>query len=63
MGSSKDIKQRLAEHNPGKSPHTAKFAPWKLLWDCALPNKYKAFKFEKYLKSRSGRAFSEKRLL
>jgi len=28
----------------------------------AIPNKYKAFEFEKYLKSGSGRAFIKKHL-
>ncbi len=30
-GASEDLKQRLAEHNSGKSTHTAKFTPWELL--------------------------------
>jgi hypothetical protein len=46
----------------GKSAHTAKFKPWKLVWYCAFPDKLKALAFEKYLKSHSGRAFSKKRL-
>jgi predicted GIY-YIG superfamily endonuclease len=40
-----------------------KFKPWKLVWYCAFPDKYKALAFEKYLKSHSGRAFAKKRLL
>ncbi len=62
-GVSEDLKQRLADHNAGKSTHTAKFAPWELVWYCAFPDKYKALEFEKYLKSHSGRAFASKRLL
>jgi predicted GIY-YIG superfamily endonuclease len=27
--STSDLKQRMAEHNAGKSPHTSKYAPWK----------------------------------
>ncbi|MDX2095626.1 MAG: GIY-YIG nuclease family protein, partial [Alphaproteobacteria bacterium] len=38
-------------------------APWELVWYCAFPDKYKALEFEKYLKSHSGRAFANKRLL
>jgi predicted GIY-YIG superfamily endonuclease len=62
VGASEDLKQRVTDHNAGKSTHTAKFKPWKLLWYCAFPDKYKALEFEKYLKSHSGRAFSKKRL-
>jgi putative endonuclease len=62
-GASADLKQRLNEHNAGKSSHTAKFAPWQLLWYSAFPDKYKALAFEKYLKSHSGRAFAKKRLV
>jgi predicted GIY-YIG superfamily endonuclease len=61
-GATADLKQRIADHNAGKSTHTAKFKPWKLIWYCAFPDKYKALAFEKYLKSHSGRAFAKKRL-
>ncbi len=61
-GATSNLKQRLADHNQGKSPHTAKFAPWKLECYVAFIDKYKAFEFEKYLKSHSGRAFASKRL-
>ena len=63
IGATEDLKRRLPDHNAGKSAHTAKFKPWELVWYCAFPDKYKALKFEKYLKSHSGRAFAKKRLL
>jgi predicted GIY-YIG superfamily endonuclease len=62
-GASEDLKQRMSDHNSGKSTHTAKFAPWELFWYSAFPDKYKALEFEKYLKSHSGRAFAKKRLI
>ena len=62
-GATADLKRRLADHNAGKSAHTAKFVPWTLIWYCAFPDKGKALAFEKYLKSHSGRAFGKKRLL
>ena len=62
-GVSEDLKQRIADHNVGKSTHTAKYAPWELLWYAAFPNKMTALSFEKYLKSHSGRAFAKKRLI
>jgi putative endonuclease len=30
-GFTKDLKARLIGHNSGKSPHTKKFKPWKLI--------------------------------
>ena len=31
-GATANLKQRLADHNAGKSTHTAKFVPWELTW-------------------------------
>ena len=62
-GATQDLRRRLAEHNPGKSPHTAKFMPWTLVWYAVFPDKLRALEFEGYLKSHSGRAFAKKRLL
>ena len=31
VGATSNLKQRLAEHNAGKSPHTSKYAAWKLV--------------------------------
>lgn len=62
-GATEDLKQRLADHNAGKSSHTAKFKPWSLLCYIAMPDKMAALEFEKYLKSHSGRAFAKKRLI
>jgi putative endonuclease len=62
-GLSEDLKQRLKDHNAGKSTHTSKYMPWELVWYCAFPEKKPALDFEKYLKSHSGRAFASKRLV
>lgn len=62
VGSTGDLKQRLRDHNVGKSPHTSKFMPWEIVWYGAFPDKTKAQNFERYLKSHSGRAFANKRL-
>jgi predicted GIY-YIG superfamily endonuclease len=62
IGATANLRQRMAQHNAGKSTHTAKFIPWELVWYSAFPDKHKALEFEKYLKSHSGRAFAEKRL-
>ena len=61
-GATTDLRQRLKDHNAGKSTHTAKFAPWQLRFYVAMPDKLRALAREKYLKSHSGRAFAKKRL-
>ena len=61
-GATANLRQRFADHNAGKSRHTAKYRPWTLACYIALPDKYKALELEKYLKSHSGRAFAKKRL-
>jgi putative endonuclease len=63
VGATADLRRRLAAHNAGRSTHTAKYAPWELLWYCAFSDKHKALEFETYLKSHSGRAFTRKRLV
>jgi predicted GIY-YIG superfamily endonuclease len=30
-GATADLRQRIAEHNAGRSTHTAKFRPWELV--------------------------------
>jgi putative endonuclease len=62
-GFSENIKERLSEHNKGKSTHTNKFKPWRMIYCCALSSKKKALDFEKYLKTASGIAFRNKRLV
>jgi predicted GIY-YIG superfamily endonuclease len=42
IGASSDLKQRTADHNAGKSPHTAKFKPRELVWYSAFPDKFRA---------------------
>lgn len=60
IGITTDIERRLLEHNSGKSTHTNKFKPWKLISYVAFTDELKAKKFESYLKTGSGRAFSKK---
>lgn len=62
VGYTRNLKERIACHNSGGSIHTAKHAPWKLVAYHAFEDELKAMKFELYLKSQSGRAFSIKRL-
>ncbi len=56
-GFTSDLKQRLAQHNDGKSLHTSKFTPWKMIGFLAFDQEAKAQQFELYLKTHAGRIF------
>ena len=62
IGIMSDLKQRLADHNSGKSSHTSKFRPWRIVTYVVFSDHAKATSFERYLKSGSGHAFANKRL-
>ncbi len=62
VGLTNDVEARLAEHNSGKSTHTNKFKPWRIVTYVAFTDRAKAETFERYLKSGSGHAFANKRL-
>jgi predicted GIY-YIG superfamily endonuclease len=51
------LKERLAKHNQGGSPHTAKFRPWAVETAVAFVSREKAAAFEAYLKTGSGHEF------
>ncbi|MFH0953642.1 MAG: GIY-YIG nuclease family protein [Verrucomicrobiota bacterium] len=52
----------MKAHSCGKCAHTAKFAPWHLLFYAAFPQQRDAISFERYLKSGSGHAFAHRHL-
>ena len=60
---SSDLKTRLHDHNSGKSPHTKKYKPWRVITYLAFESEQHARDFEKYLKTGSGRAFIKRHLL
>ena len=62
VGVTDDLKARLSRHNAGEVPHTAKYLPWKLKTYVAFSDESRAFAFEKYLKSGSGRVFAKRHL-
>jgi len=62
VGSTGDLRMRLAHHNSGKSIHTNKFRSWTLEAYVAFRDKQLASRFERYLKSGSGRAFARRHL-
>ena len=49
-GYTQDLKNRIDDHNSGKSKHTCKYKPWKLVFYSAFESKQQALDFEKYLK-------------
>jgi putative endonuclease len=59
-GNTSDLGSSLAEHNRGKCPHTAKHRPWKIETAVAFRSEAKARRFERYLKTGSGREFSRR---
>lgn len=63
VGITEDLQRRIVEHGDGKTPITKGYLPLKLVWYCAFPTKEQAAKFEMYLKSVSGRAFSSRHLI
>jgi putative endonuclease len=63
VGYTLNIQSRLNTHNNGGSIYTKDYKPWKLVFYSGFEDKLKAVDFEKYLKSHSGRIFTEKRLV
>ena len=62
VGCTSDVFRRVAEHNSKKVHYTRDKTPVKLVTYIYFSDKYKAYEFEKYHKSGSGRAFLHKRL-
>ena len=61
-GCTSDLKDRIKRHSAGNIPATKDRLPVKLITYFAFSDKYKAFNFEKYLKSGSGRAFLKRHI-
>jgi predicted GIY-YIG superfamily endonuclease len=62
-GCTSNLEKRLEKHQNGLVTSTKYRIPVKLEMYLVFSNKYTAYKFEKYLKSGSGRAFTKKHLL
>ncbi len=61
-GFTEDLDDRLAHHNSGAVPSTTSHAPWAYKTVISFTDEEQARSFERYLKTRSGRAFAKKRL-
>ena len=59
IGSTADLKFRLAKHNAGEVTHTSKFKPWKVESYFAFETQEKATALGAYLKTGSGHAFAK----
>jgi predicted GIY-YIG superfamily endonuclease len=59
VGLTDNLDRRLAEHNDGKTFSTRDDRPWKIASYFWFENADTAARFEKYLKSGSGRAFAK----
>jgi putative endonuclease len=62
-GYSSQLQQRIVAHKKGLVSPTKKLLPIELIFYAAFKSKKKALDFEKYLKTNSGFAFRNKRLI
>ena len=60
VGLTSDARARLEDHNAGRCPHTARSRPWELHVIIEFPDEDRAIRFERYLKSGSGREFAKR---
>ncbi|MEI6668240.1 MAG: GIY-YIG nuclease family protein [Acidobacteriota bacterium] len=60
VGVTSDVDNRLEWHNHGPSGHTVEHRPWSLMVLIEFPIEEQALRFERYLKSGSGRAFAKR---
>ena len=62
-GCTNNLNDRIERHNKGQIHYTKDKLPVSLITYLAFIEKYKAYNFERYLKSGSGMAFRNKRLI
>jgi predicted GIY-YIG superfamily endonuclease len=60
VGLTSDVNNRLDWHNHGPCGHTTEHRPWSLVVVIEFPTEQQAVRFERYLKSGSGRAFAKR---
>ena len=60
VGVTSDVGNRLEWHNHGPCGHTVEHRPWSLVVIIEFPTERQALRFERYLKSGSGRAFAKR---
>jgi predicted GIY-YIG superfamily endonuclease len=60
IGLTSDLAARLDAHNAGRCTHAASYRPWEVVAAIQLSDEPTAVRFERYLKSGSGRAFAKR---
>jgi putative endonuclease len=60
VGITEDFDERLRWHNEGPCGYTVTHRPWLPVVVLEFPNEHVANRFERYLKSGSGRAFAKR---
>jgi predicted GIY-YIG superfamily endonuclease len=60
VGCTSNVDERLAWHNGGPCGYTRQHRPWRVVVACEFATEAEAIRFEKYLKSGSGRAFTKR---
>ena len=59
VGLTSNVDARLEDHNAGRCAHTALRRPWRSHVTIEFSDETTAIRFERYLKSGSGRAFAK----
>ena len=60
VGLTANLSTRLRRHNAGRCRHTARYRPWSIHVVIRFKDDRTALRFERYLKSGSGRAFARR---
>jgi putative endonuclease len=60
VGPSADVPRRVDAHNAGLSSHTSRYGAWRTHVVIEFADEATAVRFERYLKSGSGRAFAKR---
>jgi len=60
VGVTSNVEERLWWHNNGELGHTMNHRPWSVVVSVEFASEEAALRFERYLKSGSGRAFSKR---
>jgi predicted GIY-YIG superfamily endonuclease len=60
VGITDDVDHRLKWHNTGPCGYTTSYRPWSIVVSLEFPDEARARRFERYLKTGSGRAFAKR---
>ena len=60
VGRASNVRDRLEWHNQAPCGYTVRYRPWSIVVSIDFPDEALAVRFEKYLKSGSGRAFAKR---